>query len=195
MNLTHLIKTRRTIRQYKNRKVPKRLLYKILDSARWAPSLHNRQPWKFVIPEGEARKKLIDALKRSRDKEALLIRLTLRENIKVIEHAPVVILVYNDSALSNRVKKGGKLYSDYLDKSITFEIQSVACAIQNMLLTAYSLGLGTAWFGMPVFAEKFINKFLHVEYKLMAILTVGYPAESPRRPGRKPLSEIVDFVK
>ena len=133
MDITSLIKSRRSVRQYKPKKVPKRLVRKILDSARWAPSLYNMQPWKFIIPEGRMRKKLVEALKKVQDKEALLVRMKLKESTKVIERAPLVILTYNDSALSNKAKKGGRLYSNYFGIANMFEIQSVACAIQNML--------------------------------------------------------------
>lgn len=195
MDLTTLIKSRRTIRRYRSTKVSKALLRKILDSARWAPSLHNMQPWKFIIPESKMKKELINALKHSQNKELLFIRLILRNSIKTIENAPTVVLVYNDGILSNKAKKGGRAYRNYFNNANTFEIQSVACAIQNMLLTAHSFGLGAAWFGIPIFSEKSINRLFGVNYRLMAILTIGYPAKKPKPPVRKPLSEIVTFRK
>ena len=195
MDISTAIKKRRSIREYKKRKVPKRLLNRILESARWAPSLHNMQPWEFIILAKKMQKKLVGVLKKAQNKEPFLIRLTLKNSINVIEKAPVVILAYSNGVLSNKVKKGGRLYSDYLNAAATFEAQSVACAIQNMLLTAHSVGLGSTWFGIPIFSEKAVNRLFGLDYKLMAILTFGYPKNTPEPPRRRPLKEIVSLRK
>ncbi len=167
---------------------------KIIDSARWAPSLHNLQPWKFIIAEGDIRKKLIDAMKRPhRDIEPLMIRLTLKNGINIIENAPVVILVYNNRPFSRKVKELGRRFFNCAN---IWEIQSVSCAVQNMLLTAHSLGLSSTWFGIPMFRETQINKIFGIEDDLMAIVTIGYPAKKQKTPlRRKPISEIVSFRK
>ena len=192
MDIIKAGKNRRSIRKYKRKKVPRKILKKILDSARWAPSLHNMQPWRFIIPGGAMREKVIRALKKRRRNEPLIIRLTLKNGVEIIENAPLIILVYNTGALSNRVKKGGRIYFNNANIS---EIQSVACAIQNMLLTVYSLGLGAAWIGISSFREKEINKTLGIKDRLMAILTIGYPSKKSKAPRRKAISEIAFFLK
>lgn len=72
-------------------------------------------------------------------------------------------------------------------------IQSVAAAIENMLLAAHAEGLGSCWFCAPLFCQDVVRKILeippHVEPQ--ALVTLGFPAEEPKAPPRKPLEEIV----
>jgi len=103
MDISKVIKGRRSIRRYSARKVPANAVRKVLDSARWAPSLHNMQPWHFIIPEGAMRQRLLKVLKKTHDKELLFIRVTLRSCIKAVENAPVVIMVYNNTVVENNI--------------------------------------------------------------------------------------------
>ena len=193
MDITTAIKERRSIRSYKSKKVPRKLVNKILDSARWAPSLHNLQPWKFIVAEGAIKEELINAIKRPyRGIEPLMIRLTLKNSIEVIENAPLVILVYNNRPFSIKLKELGR---HFFNCANVWEIQSAACAIQNMLLTTHSLGLSATWFGIPMLRERYINKLFGMNDRLMAIVTIGYPAKKPKPPRRKGLSEIVSYRK
>ena len=192
MDTATLIKSRRSVRKYKAKNVPRKLVKKILESARWAPSLHNLQPWKFIVVEGALKQKLAEALKHHKGKEFLIMRLILKTGIEMIEKAPCAILVYNNTPLSRKVITSGK---SYFNGVYICETQSVACAIQNMLLTAHSLGLGATWVGVSIFRQKVINEVVGAGDNLMAVLAVGYPDEKPKAPGRKPLSEIAIFKK
>jgi len=53
LNITQLIKSRRSIRKFKPIKVPRDIILTIMDSARWAPSAHNAQPWRFIVIDDE----------------------------------------------------------------------------------------------------------------------------------------------
>lgn len=190
MNINNIIKGRRSIRRYKLKKVSRKLLKSIIEAARWAPSVHNFQPWRFIVIEGKSKQKLIGLLKKQQQGEVLFVRLILKNSIKVIENAPVAILVYQRKDFSKRIESGGRRYVTIAN---ILEVQSVACAIENILLAAHSLGLGGVWLGIFMFREKQINKLFKINDKLMAILTIGYPNERPKAPSRKPLPEIADF--
>lgn len=193
MDIASLIRTRRTIRRYKDRKVPRRLLRKVLEAARWAPSAHNLQPWRFVIAEGRIKERLVEVLGVRKKNEPMLVKLILKEAVKIIENAPMAILAYKKGVYSDTIKKGGRSYRDYLRKANIWEVQCVACALQNMLLVAHSLGLGTAWLGITAFRERQINRLFRSNDALMAVVTIGYPDEKPAPPSRRPITEIAYF--
>jgi len=190
MELIKAIKTRRSIRKYKDKKVPVGLLKKVIESARWAPSVHNIQPWKCIVPSQQTKKNIINALKKRHGKEPLIVRMTMRKSIEIIEAAPEIILVYNNCMLSKKVIKGGRLY---YQNSLSWETQSVACAIQNMLLTAHALRLGMTWLGIPVFRENDINTVIETTERLVAILSLGYPDEKPSPLPKKSFLKTADI--
>lgn len=190
MDIDKAIRKRRSVRRYKPKRVPKAVLKKILESARWAPSVHNLQPWRFIIVEGRMKDRLARLLSRYKRNELLFVRMILKEAIRIIDNAPVAVLVYKMPVFSKKIKIGGRLY---FNNAHIWEIQSVACALQNMILTVHSLGLGAAWLGIPMFRSSDINKLFKIDDELMAILTIGYPAEKPPTPKRKGLCEIASL--
>jgi len=93
-----------------------------------------------------------------------------------MEEAPVLIVVWNAGSMGWET-----------------EIQSVAAAIQNILLKAYSLGLGTVWIGDVFYATKAIGRHLGKSWKLTAAIALGWPAEQPNLRPRKSVSEVAEF--
>jgi nitroreductase len=172
MDVLEAIKGRRSIRAFKNQDVPAEIVEKLIDAARWAPSAGNIQPWEFIIVrKPEIKRRLAEA--------------ALGQSF--IEEAPVVIVVCADENCSSQGYgvRGKTLYC----------IQDTAAAIQNIHLAAYSLGLGTCWVG--AFREEGARKILGIPQgvKPVAIVPVGYPAEAPPPPNRKPLNKIVHYGK
>ena len=165
--ISSLIKSRRSIRKYLEKDVSEDLLEKVLDSARYAPSAGNYQPWEFIVVRNQSLKSdLVEAC----------------HNQKWMLEAPVFII----ACINNRVagmyrERGLRLYG----------IQSVAAAIQNMLLTAESLGLGTCWIGL--FSEVIVSRILQCpEYvRPCAVITLGYAAEKSSMPPRHDMKEYV----
>lgn len=124
MDVLEAIKGRRSMRAFKNRNVSKEIVEKLVDAARYAPSAGNIQPWEFIIVrKAEIKRKLAKA--------------ALSQSF--IKEATVVIIVCADETRSSHgyEARGKTLYC----------IQDTAAAIQNILLTAHSLGLGTCWVG------------------------------------------------
>lgn len=164
MDILNLLKTRRSIRTYKDKDVPKDLLFKILEAARWAPTGANLQPWHFIIiTDSETRKEIGN-----------LARFFFIKSSHV-EKAPVVI------ALGFDTKKGK--YGRY----------DVTLAGGNIITIAHSLGLGTCWIGAfdEKGVKKILNVPDNVE--IVGLITLGYPDEEPEPPPRIELEKVVHW--
>ena len=170
MDVLEAIEGRRSIRAFKSEDVPLEIVEKLIDAAKWAPSAGNIQPWEFIIVrKPEIKRRLVEA--------------ALGQTF--IEEAPVIIVV---CANENRSSQGYGVRGKTL-----YCIQDTAAAIQNILLTAYSLGLGTCWIG--AFREEEARKILEIPYGIrpVAIIPVGYPAETPPPRSRRPINQIVHY--
>lgn len=172
MDVFEAIKGRRSIRAFLETDVPYEMVEKLIEAARWAPSAGNIQPWEFIIVRNpETKRRLVEA--------------ALGQSF--IEEAPVVIVVCADEERSARGYgiRGRTLYC----------IQDTAAAIQNIHLAAHALGLGTCWVG--AFREEEARKILEIPdgVRPVAIIPVGYPAESPSPRSRRPLKQIIHYEK
>jgi nitroreductase len=170
MDVLEAIKGRRSIRAFKSQNVTAEIIKKLIDAARWAPSAGNIQPWEFVIVQKPE-------IKRALAEAAL--------GQTFIEEAPIVIVV---CANENRSSQGYGIRGKTL-----YCIQDTAAAIQNIHLVAYALGLGTCWVG--AFREEEAREILKIPQGIrpVAIIPVGYSAESPSPPSRRPMNQIVHY--
>ena len=169
MELNEAIKKRRSIRAYKTQEVPEKVVEKLIEAASFAPSAGNIQAWKFVITrKPDAKKKLAQAARQA-----------------FIEEAPVVIVVCAN-------KKRAEIGYGFRGKTL-YCIQDTAAATQNILLTAYSLGLGTCWIG--AFNEDQAKKAVNAPEEMVpvAIIPVGYPNETPAQRNRIPIIQIMHY--
>lgn len=193
MDILKLIRKRRTIRKYKNKKIPRKILNKIIESAKWAPSPHNSQPWEFIIIKNvRTKKSFVASLYSELNKFLTPVKIILNKSIRIIENAEIIILVYNNNNFSKRINKLGE---PYFSSSVISEIEGISAAIENMHLVAYFYGVGMAWLTMPLLLKKNINNFVNTENELIAVLTFGYPAERGKYLKRKNLSEITKYIK
>jgi len=163
-----VIKERRTVRKYRTQDVSDSDLNKILEAARYAPSAGNQQPWEFVV--------IRNHLNKERIAHACFDQMWIAE-------APVVIVVATNILLSTSKYKdrGEKLYG----------VQGTAAAIENMLIAAESLGIGSAWVGS--FSERAVSVLTACpDYaRPCAVLTFGYSDEVSVMPPRQELKEFV----
>lgn len=181
MDLYEAIEGRRSIRRFKSDPVPKDILEKILHMAIWAPSGMNLQNWFFLVVAGDQKDNLVEIVSRSFEHIEPVLNKVFAEKPKVREFtrkfflrlggAPVLVFAY---------------YEPTMERPET-SIQTVAAAIQNLLLAVHAEGLGACWMTGPVHVEKQINEFLGVNDKVLAaVIPLGYPDESPPAPKRKP---------
>lgn len=194
-SLVKIIKERRSIRRYLLKNVPQEIIARIIDAARWAPSAHNAQPWRFlVIFDPEVKRRLAEAMASDwlRDLERDSVppeeakRLT-EESIKRFSEAPVLIIAAITMREMHRYPDRRRQKFEHL-----MATQSLAAAIQNLLLAAHAEGLGACWFCAPLFCQEIVRRVLGMplDVEPQALITIGYPAESPEPPPRKPLKEI-----
>lgn len=191
-----LARGRQSVRAFQDRPVPREALEEMIEAARWAPSPHGAQPWRFVVlTRPEAKRALAEAMgdewRRTlamdgEDEEVVTRRLRLSR--QRIEQAPALILACLYLADLD-------LYPDP-DRQRAEEImaiQSLGAAIQNMLLGAYSLGLDTGWMCAPLFAQQTVRAALDLDASLIphALIPVGYKAAEPRRRPHRPANELI----
>jgi nitroreductase len=156
MDIGQAIRDRRSIRKFSDKKVSSLDIIKLIEAANNAPSACNIQGWRFIVVTNHK------ILKKMVDKGAA----------SFIAKAPLGILVlYN--TLTDNVE-----YHDYL--------QSAAACIQNMLLTAHSIGLGACWVcHLP--SKRELRKLFNVphHYAPIAYVAIGHPEKVPRQLPRK----------
>jgi coenzyme F420-0:L-glutamate ligase/coenzyme F420-1:gamma-L-glutamate ligase len=194
--LDELLRGRRSVRQYQSTPVPRALIERVLEAARWAPSPHGRQPWRFVVLTRQERKERLadfmgDTWRKNLEmdgQDASIVQLRLDKSRQRILQAPALILPC--------------LYLEDLDRypdeqrqrdETTMAIQSLGAAIQNMLLMAYDLGLDGGWMCAPLFCPTVVCQALDLDPRLIphALITLGYAAADPKRRERRPLSELI----
>lgn len=193
MDILKLIKERRTIRRYQDKPIPQRILNKIIDAGRWGPSLHSFQPWKFMIINN---KKIIgnisSVLKKKNKKMYTGYNMIMNSTASTIKNAQVLIIVFNTNIVTKKMGYLGKIYVKCARLS---EIEAISAAIQNIMLTAQSCKVGICWTVFPIFCEKYLKKLLGEEGDLIAILTLGIPAEKGRQPSRRsPIIETIKYI-
>jgi coenzyme F420-0:L-glutamate ligase/coenzyme F420-1:gamma-L-glutamate ligase len=194
--ILHVIKTRRSIRKYSPRKVTKKTLNEIFEAARWAPSAHNAQPWRFVVlTESSAKMVLADAMAKAwikdlakKDTSAEIAEKLAKRSIRRFAKAPIIVVAC--LTLLDMPKpldeEGRKIERD-------LAIQSLGASIQNMLLAAHSRGLGACWFCAPIFCKDEVREVLRLpaDFEPQALITLGYAVEKPEAPPRKLLQDIL----
>jgi len=167
LNIIDIIKSRRSIRKFTSEPVSEELVETILEAGRWAPSGLNNQPWRFAVIRDAGLRQAISEL---------------THYSKIVMAAQVLITVFLDTEKSYHREK---------------DIQAIGACLQNMLLEAHSLGLGTVWLGEIIRSNEQIKAILGLarELDLMAVVALGHPDEIPKSVKRKPLADLIVFRK
>lgn len=187
-----LAKRRRSIRVFEDKYVPASYIKKILEAGNLAPSAHNKQSWKFIVIKGDKKRQLASIISELSDLFPKKSRLLLRMASKSINSSPVVITVLSTDELVEEALDFGDDYKREIEKFFReMEIQSASAAVQNMLLQATELGLGSVWLGIVVLVARQIECFLGIEGKLLAMIPIGFPSKTYTPPKKKPLAEVV----
>ncbi|MFL5658126.1 MAG: nitroreductase family protein [Ktedonobacteraceae bacterium] len=195
-NLADLFQGRRSVRKYQARPVPREYIEQIIEAARWAPSPHGRQPWRFaILTRQEVKAQLAEQMGNTWQQnlemdgqDAEIVNIRLEKSRQRIHNAPAIIIPC--------------LYLEDLDRypdekrqadETTMAIQSLGAAIQNMLLMAYDLGLDSGWMCAPLFCPEVVCEALNLDRRLIphALITLGYAAADPQRRERLPLSTLI----
>ena len=193
MNTLKLIRERRTIRKYKDKPISMKIIKKIISAGIWGPSVVVFQPWKLVVVENRnIVDKIYEVIEDGSKKLDMAGRIVLNSTKIALRSSKLLIAVYNSGDFINFTRRFSKAYSKATKIS---EISAISATIQNMILVASSLGIGSCWLDTPLLYEQKINKAIGVKGKLVAILTFGYPDEHGKRAPRKPMTEMVRVIK
>jgi len=172
MDLFEAMIERRSIRKFTDEPVAWGDVVRIIEAGMSAPSSGNLQNWRLIIVTDEAKRKAIA--------EASAQQYWMGK-------APVLIAVCSDMDKMRKFYgiRGERLYA----------IQNCAAAVENMLLAAYSLGLGACWIG--AFDENAVQRVLENpdSTRIEAIVPIGHPDESPDSPSRYSIETICFFEK
>ncbi len=187
MNTLETIKTRRSIRKFKDTPLPEEVLNTILEAGTLAPSGKNRQPWKFILVREDKRKEMVNIMRQgiSKMKEMGEDVGSSERSADIMEEAPLILFVFNPYGqhpwLPRTVKQG---FENLVD------IQSAGAAIQNMLLAAQEMGIGSLWICNVFYAYEELCRWLGEEGEMVAAISLGYPDETPNARPRKTVEEV-----
>jgi nitroreductase len=191
------IRNRHSVRRFTEQDVSDEQIRLLLQAANEAPSAHNQQSWKFIVIR-HAKKQELAQLVTGRSGEfpkpaSALLRMAARS----ILSAPIVIAVANTGDL---IEHGTQLFK--IEKKMakdffrTMEIQSSAAAVENMLLSATALGLGTVWLGILFLIKDDILQFLgEPKGEFMAVIPVGYAERTGTGPQKEPFEMKVKYLE
>jgi 5,6-dimethylbenzimidazole synthase len=190
MDLITAIKERRSCRAYLSDPIDEATMEQILDAAVWAPSPANLQPWQFIVITAQDVKEKIYTTS-SELKQAWFEKSgwnwVNKYSIDFLKDVPAMVCVVGDpkkSGLDAFSPQGTEAYQ-----------HACAAAIQNMMLTAHSLGLGTLWF--TLFDRDTVREILGVDAAKdpLALICIGKPAADPMQTPRKEVQAKTTYVK
>ena len=195
-DLLPVIQQRRSIRRYTAEPVPRDVLQKLLDAAIWAPSPHNRQPWRLAVVQDVVQKEglaiamgerlRVDRLE-SGDSEDLVLK-DVERSRQFLTKAPVLLLFCMSMLDMDEYPDVRRGQAERM-----MAVHSVALAAQNLLLAAHASGLGACWRCAPLFCPDTVRETMKLptDWEPQALITLGYPAEDGKPAYRRPLTEVV----
>lgn len=191
-----LLRSRRSIRRFQNRPVPRAVLERILRTALRAPSAHNRQPWRFVLVQSPERREALirvlhQAWQRDMERDGLPeaeIQTRLRRSRERLMAAPVLLCLCHDTRTEDPYPDPRRQQAERL-----MGVQSVALAGLYLLLAAHAEGLAGVWICAPLFAPEAVRRALTLpaSWEPQAFLLLGYPAQRARPKCLRPLSQVL----
>lgn len=166
--MNEIIEKRRSIRKYQNKEISNEIIDDLLYHGSLAPSAHNKQHWYYVVVRGDLKNQIGDLLLNS-DRGSVIV------TANVIKECSALILVY---------KEVEDIYADV----------SIGASIQNILLRATELDLGSLWIGYITNVAEEVNKLTNIDKELVSAIAIGYKDEEPNKRPRKTLDEIRKYI-
>jgi nitroreductase len=192
------ISRRHSVRLFSEQAVHDDDLLTLLGAANQAPSAHNQQSWRFIVLRDAAKKtELADLVSEQAGRFPRPSSTLLRMAARSIASAPVVIGVANTGEL---IRHGEELFQ--VDKEAaadffrTMEIQSSAAAVENLLVAATSMGIGSVWLGILFLIKREVRAFFgEADGEFMAVVALGHPAKQATGPRKRPLESVVRYLE
>ena len=188
---------RRSIRKFLNTPISRQDMEDILQSGIKAPSSKNRQPWKYIVVQKDAKDEMLKVFRQGieREKNVKPLLPQSRQHIAaaeytvdIMEEAPVILFVVNPlgKGIFEKLNPEERVYE-------ICNIQSLSASIQNILLAATEKGIGSLWICDIYFAYFELCNWLDTEGELIAAIAFGYPNEFPKMRPRKNIQDVVEW--
>jgi len=191
-NLLDIIRHRRSVRVYKTGKVTNQQLETILEAARWAPSGANTQPWEFIVTRDRKKMKQVREIYsqewRDRKKEDPVHYKGLKKDY--VGDVSVLVLVCGEA----RTKQVYLTTRQPADREKLFQA-SIANSVQQAMLAAASMNLGTVWVSVREEVEPELRKLFKVpsELRLLWVMPIGHASSWPKAKPRRLVSAFTHY--
>lgn len=185
MELTRIIKERRSVHVFEDRPVPVELVEQLLDTAVWVPNHKMTQPWRFIVVHGEGRSKIAGVgrkINEMREKDPEKAKEAGQRVFNKLMAVPMFLIVVMKETSHPVVRE-----EDYA---------STSCLIHNFSLLAWEQGLGLVWETYPLLHDPAFREALGVEpgEKVVGSLHLGYPAKIPAAQKRIPAEQLLTVI-
>jgi coenzyme F420-0:L-glutamate ligase / coenzyme F420-1:gamma-L-glutamate ligase len=206
--IEELIRSRRSIRKFRAEAPERALIEKLIAVACLAPSASNKQPWRFFVTDDRATiDRMAAAVQASVDRVAAHVDERLMDAFRAygdyfvrFREAPVVVvpafkeMVVLSNMVDDATPAGDRENIDVLE--FNSGLISTSLALQNLMLYAHSLGLGSSSMTGPLLAAPALKEILGIPgaWRIAAVVPVGYPAESPAPTARKEAGDVIRWI-
>ena len=197
--LHNFLRSRRSVRFFKTEPVPNDIIHRILDTAIYAPSAHNLQPWRFVVLTNIATKSHFAESIAGKFRQDMIadgipecnIQERIAKTLQRVGEAPVIIVLCREST---KIKTQPDVARQQVEKHMG--IQSVALAGLQLLLAAEAEGLGGTWICWPLFAPDETRHALCLppEWEPQGMIFLGFPDETPEIPARISFHKVTKYL-
>ena len=195
--MNDMIYNRRSIRKFIDKDILIELIEQVIDAGRMSPSAKNRQPWKYIVLGGNSKKEFLECMYKGivrEEKEKVLLPnskdgiFDAKNTWDIMVKAPILIVVLNSNGRTPFIE---------IDTDSRFveicDTLSIGASIENMLLKATEIGLGSLWIANTCYAYNELVEYLDTECQLIGAVALGYPDEAPASRPRKKLEDIVEY--
>ncbi len=194
MNVTECLVKRKSIRHFRNKEIEDKFLFEILNAGIAAPSPKNIQPWRFkIIRKGIEKNRILNSLsfslegaKKEWDNKNI-IRKDIEaafESVRIMQMADILIFVFLQIDKKDNKNDGVQWELEATEKEVTY-IQAIGACIENMLLKATSLGIGSLWLCDFLYGYNAILEEMKIELPLIGMVALGYPDEIEKKIPKK----------
>lgn len=191
MNIDQAITERVSCRKFQAEKLMESQIYEIINAARYAPSPKNRQPWRFVILREESKATFLELISASFSCKSDLAHYKIlneinseKKSYEIMKESDTIILVFNVFPSHKVLGTEDTLFDNA-------NIQAIGAAIQNMLLKATELGIGSLWICDIFTCYHLICEQYCKSGQLVAAIALGYPVGLKQKAARKLLQDLI----
>lgn len=191
MNTLEAIAERRSIRKFKSDPISDESLQAILNAAIQAPSGKNRQPWRFIVVKDEKRQEMVNIMRTEVEKVKAKGESSgsAEWTVNVMEQAPITVFIFNPDGIDPWMPETvEQRFFEVVDT------QSIGAAIQNMLLAATELKIGSLWICDIFVAYRELRHWLGEKGQMIAAVSFGVADSTPPARPRKLFNEVVRYL-